>query len=236
MIGIDGCHAGWVVASGKDVPEVWIATSIDEVTRYAAPGDIALIDIPIGLPDARHNREVENQARKLLPGKSSSIFSVPCRKAVYAKDYQSANEINKSILGKGLSIQSWHICPKIREVDGWLQSDVKRYFSLIEAHPELCFHFLKGNDEILESKKKKFGLEQRIRILTSYFFPLDQIYHRCLEKIPRKIAVPDDLLDALCLWTCAKLSEQYGLKKVGDDGIDLLGLTMNMHYVLPLTS
>lgn len=41
----------------------------------------------------------------LLKGRTSSIFNVPCRQAVYLKDYKSANEENKTKDKRGIKMQ-----------------------------------------------------------------------------------------------------------------------------------
>ena len=69
------------------------------------------VDMPIGLPD--WERQLERLARKCLSVRPGSIFSVPCRQAVYSTSYESACDINAEITGKKLSKQSWYLCDKI---------------------------------------------------------------------------------------------------------------------------
>ncbi|MBC7238445.1 MAG: DUF429 domain-containing protein, partial [Chloroflexi bacterium] len=76
----------------------------------------------IGLPEyGPRARTCDQEARRLLgPKRAASIFPVPCRPALYAACYTEANEINKHIMGKQLSIQTWGIARKMREVDRFL--------------------------------------------------------------------------------------------------------------------
>ncbi|OCA98706.1 DUF429 domain-containing protein [Clostridium beijerinckii] len=53
----------------------------------------------------------------MTEGKTSSIFNTPCRQATYAENYTKAIEENKANLGAGLSLLSYVICGKIREID-----------------------------------------------------------------------------------------------------------------------
>ncbi len=234
MIGIDGCKSGWCVVHDKpDGPEVLILSRISELESITLEDELICIDIPIGLPDDSHPRRVEQLARKVLASKSSSFFGVPCRDAVYAKDYKKANEINKLQLGKGLSIQSWYLCPKIKEVDTWLIESEDPSFNMKEAHPELCFHFLQKEKNILLSKKTAEGRRQRLEILSYWYEGAAEIYHNAMTTYLRKNVAADDILDAMCMWCVAKLSQTYQLESVTDSQIDKSGLIMNMHFVNP---
>jgi predicted RNase H-like nuclease len=61
--------------------------------------------------------------------------------------------------GVGLSVQTWHIVDKIREVDA--VADDKR---LVEVHPELSFAELAG--EVLTSKHSPQGRAARLSTLS----------------------------------------------------------------------
>ena len=134
MIGIDGCKYGWCVAHGEiDSVQLILIKQIEEVRDLIKRYTTALIDMPMGLPDSDHPRSVEMQARKMLPHRASSIFQTPCRKAVYARDYKQALQHHRDYAGKGISIQSWHICPKIKEVDIFLR-DHPTFVNILKKH------------------------------------------------------------------------------------------------------
>lgn len=59
----------------------------------------------------------DGEARHYLSGRGSCLFNTPCRQAVYVDDYREASDINRMILGKGLSKQSFSISNRIREID-----------------------------------------------------------------------------------------------------------------------
>lgn len=234
MIGIDGCKTGWCVV--QDVSEqlrVSIISHISELEKIRSEGEQVFIDMPIGLPDSDHPRNVEQIARKVLPSKSSSFFGVPCRSAVYAKDYKKANAINKAQLEKGLSIQSWHICSKIKEVDIWLRDTHQQDARIIEAHPELCFHFLQKENEFLISKKTAEGRTQRLAILSSWQNGIKNAYEEAMSNYKRKDVAADDILDAMCMWCVANLSQSHQLQAITNSSKDQNGLLMNMYYVDP---
>ena len=66
-----------------------------------------MIDMPIGLANVDlTERNCEMLTRKILSKKRKpSLFSVPCREAIYASSYEEANQINKEIIKKGISKQ-----------------------------------------------------------------------------------------------------------------------------------
>lgn len=234
MIGIDGCKYGWcVVHDSAEGLQVLIISNISELESVISKDELICIDIPIGLPDGSYPRRVEQIARKMLPSKSSSFFGVPCRDAVYAYDYKEANKINKVQLEKGLSIQSWHICSKIKEVDTWLLESEEANKKIKEAHPELCFYFLQKDNSPLLPKKTSEGRAQRLKIVSSWYDGLDELYDDAMSKYIRKDVAADDILDAMCLWCIAKLSQTYQLESITESQEDRMGLSMNMYFVDP---
>jgi predicted RNase H-like nuclease len=163
----------------------------------------ALIDIPLGLPGPAP-RACDALARRLLaPGRGSSVFAVPCREAVYAADYQEACAVNRRVQGRALSVQSWNICPKIREADAWLRARPSGGRRLRECHPELAFWALNGGACIAAPKKNAAGQQQRLRLLGQALPGAEEAFAQA--RLPRSLAAPDDLLDALALLALARL-------------------------------
>merc|ERR1712070_431832 len=104
----------------------------------------------------------------LPKGKKSSVFNAPCRQAVRANNYIQAKEINKKILSKSISIQSWNISNKINEVDEFLIKNKNKQLNIHESHPELCFINLNNEVPLKNNKKTKQGVNERITILNKY--------------------------------------------------------------------
>src|SRR5689334_12601692 len=129
LAGIDGCPSGWIVAFARaDLSEVRVrlmARFIDVLTAPDAPAVIA-IDIPIGLPErvGYGGRAAENAVRPLLGARQSSVFSVPSRAAIDARDYREACRIalTTSEPPRKVSKQLFMLAPKIREVDAALRA------------------------------------------------------------------------------------------------------------------
>lgn len=140
-VGIDGCKGGWVTVSISNTGfEIDIIGDIGEIFLNHNGCDCVLVDMPIGLPQSTDDVRPDAAVRTILKGKASSIFSTPCRQAVFAKTYGEANEINRQVLGKGLSKQSYAICGKIKEIDEYLCNNPQYKNRLLESHPETVLH------------------------------------------------------------------------------------------------
>ncbi|MBN1104449.1 MAG: DUF429 domain-containing protein [Deltaproteobacteria bacterium] len=200
-IGADGCRRGWftVVFDKKISWEVEIFETIDALWEHHRDAGLILLDIPIGLPFSRQ-RQCDVTARRLLRApRASSVFPAPCRPAVYAEKYESACEENRRVLRAGLSIQSWCISKKIREVDEFLGSTPEAREIIRESHPEVCFWAFAGGRAMARSKKKREGQEGRLDILSTIYPGAKEIRDKALEEYKRKDVGMDDILDALVL-------------------------------------
>jgi predicted RNase H-like nuclease len=207
VVGVDGCRGGWF-AVALDSGRNWaidVYKTIDELWNAINSPSMMLIDIPIGLPDS-NKRICDMQARKLLGRRGSSVFAVPCRKALKAKSYRQACRINKQVMGYQISIQTWNIAAKIKEVDTWLQNTQSAQRRVRESHPELCFWALAGKHAMAQSKKTDPGFTERFSILLKNFSQTGNIVEQALERFRRKDLARDDILDALVLAVSARFS------------------------------
>ena len=187
--GVDGCRGGWVVATRGTVH---VVSSIADV--IAADYEVIAIDMPIGLPTTTARRS-ELEARRFLSPRGSTIFPTPPRRCLEAGDYRQACELSMSARGVKLSKQSWHIMPKIAEVDGALTAaDNDR---VIEAHPE-CSFVTMNRGVTLATKHCPAGLAIRSSLVTAAF-----------GVVPVAVAPAalDDVLDAYAvLWTAERFA------------------------------
>ena len=142
MLGVDGCKAGWVGAllrgSTYDVLVAADIAGLVDAARQLAPGlAVVAVDIPIGLPDDRP-RTTDVLARSQLPvGRKSSVFPTPSRAAVEHTTHPEASAANREAVGVGLSVQAFHLVPKILDVDRYVARDPP--VPVVEAHPEVTF-------------------------------------------------------------------------------------------------
>jgi len=209
-IGIDGARGGWAVAGVDTAGEVslTLVPRIAEVLNWARRAERVLIDMPIGLPPDDRPRRCDQLARQHLKSRASSVFSPPCRAALEAANHSDASAANHAVTGRGLSLQAFHLHPKIREVDSWLRSKPEIQQRVHEAHPEVVFSqlALRTSQTLpLPPKRRPEGGAARRGIL-EVLMPaaLDTL---ASIAVPRRQAAPDDWLDALGLAVALHVSQ-----------------------------
>lgn len=211
IAGVDGCRGGWIVAMGRlegrslGRVEIRLCPTFDEILKLRPRFDIVSIDMPIGLLDKqeRGGRECDRAARRLLGRpRSSSVFNPPTRRMLGAKTYEEVRH-------HGLSIQSFGILAKIREVDARMTPHLQK--RVLECHPELAFMAL-GGAAAKHNKKTPEGRKERIECLRSIprkRFPdvMHVLNEWRVKKGRSKIAGEDDLLDACALlWLAGEIA------------------------------
>jgi predicted RNase H-like nuclease len=229
LLGLDACKLGWCVIGNVNSSMVWgCFQNIHQVIETYPNTNRILIDIPIGLSSQNFSRTIDAEARKLLNKRKSSIFSPPCREALFETNYRSAHETNKRICGKGISIQAYNIGTKIIEIDEWI--DVKEnQLQVYEAHPELCFKSLNNNQDLEYSKHDKIGIELRKQIIFKDNKALENCFNDILKSYKRSQVKPDDILDAMALFLINNTSEK--LTYVEDqNAIDETGKQVRIVY------
>ena len=203
--GIDGCRAGWcVVFEANEQLQCSVIESLSTLQLHNI--ERCLIDMPIGLAPERH---IDQDLReRLKPHRHHSVFSVPVRDAVYAKDYATAKINNIKASSKSVSIQAWNICPKIKALDILLIEQPNYKDRFMEAHPELCFMILNKQTHLQHKKSTKEGQLERLDILKRYDNRSEDVFKSALGDYKRSELKADDILDALVLF----VSNQQELK------------------------
>jgi predicted RNase H-like nuclease len=180
VLGVDGCRGGWVGAlvEGRRVSWHRFATIAEAL---AVPVPAIGVDMPIGLP-ATGRRSCDLEAKALLGRAHPRVFLAPPRGVLAAATYEEAGRLHRELTGGlGLSVQTWHLVPKIREVDA-VAGDPR----LVEVHPELSLAALGGAGP-LPSKKTAAGRAARVSVLTGWLGDLADL------------PAGDDGLDALAV-------------------------------------
>jgi predicted RNase H-like nuclease len=184
---------------------------------------ILAVDMPIGFVDVpRPPRACEAEARKLLPGKASSVFPTPCRAVLDCTSHAEANATSKK-LGIGINQQTFHLFPKMREVDALLRGHRKLKRVVFEAHPELAFARMNGGKPALSKKRQPEGYAERLRLLARHGFRTK------VERLPG--AARDDILDAIAVCRTATLIASGQATRLGPARQrDSCGLPMNIWF------
>lgn len=214
----------------KDLHSGLISWRISPTFReiaYAEPmPQVIAIDIPIGLPD-HGPRECDREARHLLrPRRASSVFPAPIRPILSAVSCADACRLRRQIEGKGISLQTWGIIPKVREVDDAIRQDPALELRVREVHPEVCFCFLAGGKAPGRSKKTKSGQKERRKLLEPVF---GRWLRDALDALGNLSCAQDDLLDAfVALWTAERIASGKAHTIPASPPQDLFGLCMKI--------
>lgn len=206
FIGIDGCKAGWFVVGIDNIGHVFyhLLPNIRAIWELYSGARTILIDIPIGLPESGQRR-CDIEAKRMLRRRHASVFPVPVRQAVYQQSYQKACMINQQLTGRKISIQTWNILPKVREVDRFIRSEESALGIIRESHPELCFQAFARGQELQFSKKSKQGIRERYTLLKTLNRDTATIFDQAMNRFKRNELSADDILDASVLAITARL-------------------------------
>ncbi|WP_419924943.1 DUF429 domain-containing protein [Candidatus Poriferisocius sp.] len=229
VAGVDAAKGGWVMATTATAPGLPVAFSLwpsfaDVWAEARSQGLLAVgVDMPIGLP-GQDLRRSDIEARKLLGPRRSSLFWTPPLCVLDAADHAEANRRSKQTTGRGLSIQAFHLLPKVREVRVELTpEDLAPHATpqAAEVHPETSFAVLAGR-AMESSKRQPSGQAERLAVLAPEFTNLAEL----------PTAVPgttiDDLLDAAAAaWTARRMAAGTA-QTLGEGQIDATGFPMSI--------
>jgi len=179
--------------------------------------DLALagIDMPIGLSDTAP-RACDIAARKFLGRGASSVFPAPPRAILQCTDYRTALALARSTTGRGITMQTFNITPKVAELDRLITSGSA--CRVVEVHPECSFRILNA-ERPLPPKKTAAGQGIRRQLLAAHFdLPTSS---------PRGAAL-HDVLDAYAvLWSTLRFSSNEH-RLFGNGQPDDLGIPMRI--------
>lgn len=227
-IGIDGCRRGWVAAVLGDRLELIFSETLEEVRGLVVSSTLTLIDMPMGLKsEGQGERVCDVEARKFLKRRKMSIFPVPCRQAVYTDSYRKANEVNREVLGKGLSKQSYNLFPKIREVDSFITKDSEILKRIIEGHPEISFGRTSGM-EMEHNKRSLEGFQERLEAIEKFLPGAAFTVESFMKKHRRSVVAKDDILDAIILAIAASTQGEGYLTVPEVPPLDSHGIPMRI--------
>jgi predicted RNase H-like nuclease len=234
VAGIDGCRAGWIVVlrephdtSPAQPLDVRLCPTFEAVLSLQPAPSVIAIDMPIGLLETPRpgGRLCDQQARRLLGRRASSVFSPPCRAILAATQYAQ-------VRGYGMSRQAFGILPKVRAVDQVMTPSLQNL--VYEAHPELAFMALAGHP-MRYNKKTTAGRQERLHALTrapAAPFPASlQTLQQALQAFARTQVAFDDLLDAYVLtWSACRIANGQADCLPPQPPLDQRGLRMEIWY------
>ncbi len=232
-VGVDGCRAGWVCA-GWDGSH-WalvIVHSLADLLPLLAPSSIVCIDMPIGLSETGV-RACDQEARRKLGPRASTVFTAPPRLALDEADYAEINSECKLRFGRGVSKQAFYLLPKIRELQSILSRPDVCASHWHETHPELCFCALNNGVPMEKSKKSEAGLSERLEILEAALAGSDamSVYSGFAARVRRARCQQDDIVDALVCGVVARCdATERRFVPIGSPECDAQGMPMQISY------
>ncbi len=220
--GADGCRTGWVICR-RDAGGALDIRVVKTLAEACEGLSVLAVDMPIGFVDTpRPGRQCESEARRLLPGKASSVFPTPCRPALACTTHADANATSRT-LGMGVNRQTFHLFPKMREVDELLRARPRLKRIVYEAHPELAFARMNGGKPVLSKKRRPEGYADRCGLLAQHGFACP------VERVAG--AARDDILDAIAVCRTALLIARRKATRLGSaTARDRYGLPMNIWF------
>jgi predicted RNase H-like nuclease len=155
---------------------------------------VVAVDMPIGLLNEpeQGGRECDREARGFLGWpRASSVFSAPSRAVLEARTFDG-------VRGQGMTLQAFHILPKIREVDGAMTPALQE--RVVEYHPEVAFKSLAGR-AMEKPKRRVAGRNERLEVLRRFDARLAEVMGGAIDSGDSGIVrMPkDDVIDALVL-------------------------------------
>lgn len=222
VVGVDGCRGGWLaVALGADIQASVFAHFTEILDAYPDAAAIA-VDMPIGLWEMgrARMRPCDAHARRLLGKRASSVFIPPTRAMLGADSYDLPR-------AQGLSVQAYHLIPRIRELDALMTPDMQT--RVWESHPELSFRAITGAP-IVHPKRTAPGQLARIEALQHAlnldFETLNALWQACPPTTRRH-----DLLDACALaWSALRHIQGQSELCIGEPQRDERGLLMAIRF------
>ena len=217
VLGVDGWRGQWVGAllDGRSVRLL----ALPDIAAVLAVADVEVIaiDMPIGLSDDGA-RACDVEARRRLPGATSTVFPAPVRPVLRATTYDEARSTSHAASGRSLSVQTFALVPAIRSLDDALGDPPDS--RVHEVHPELSFRAL--DERVTDRKASPNGLAQRIRALEAVMNVLDT-----LARDRSGVPVVDALDACAAAWSARRIADGVGAC-VGDGRTDARGRPMRI--------
>ena len=198
VLGVDGCAGGWVgIVLGDNETQAHAGPTVAGVVEAAGSVELVAVDIPICLPMAGP-RAADLAARVLLGPRRSSVFLTPMRRVIEEATFAEANNLSKSMVGKGITQQAFALRSRILEIDRWAPTSP---VAVYEVHPEVSF--LRMAECHLTTRKVTWnGALERRRLLEMAGIALPDDLGQA-----GNIAGIDDVLDAAAAaWTGRRIA------------------------------
>lgn len=161
VAGMTPCPNGWLVASAKlqgstfapEDPRVY--PKFSEAFDEHPPLEVIALNAPVGYPDEPNElRSCDREARELLGRRAITVRRPPVR---------STAESGLPLVGERLDAVTLVLLPRLAEVAQEMLPYRQR--TVYEAHPELSFYVINGDQPLRFPKHSEEGAEERRALL-----------------------------------------------------------------------
>ena len=203
VAGVDGTRRGWVAVICDGNLGKAAALFVRHIVELPRSLRVVAVDIPIGLP-RRGSRAADVLARRRLgQPRGRSVFPCPIRSSIGAADWHEACRRTERVDGRRVTMQTFGIFPKIKEVDDLLRTQAWAQEVVREVHPEVSFAEWSGSP-LRSGKKSPSGREERQRLIAATFGK--NVFSRARETLRGHGVGADDLADAFAAaWTASRI-------------------------------
>jgi predicted RNase H-like nuclease len=225
LAGLDGCGPRWVFVELDNRTRTLDAglVATDELPRRR--WDLLAIDVPIGLCEDGP-REAEGLARRRLGRRGCTVFNPPVRPALAARTHPEASALTRRLCGRGVSIQSFAIFPKVAAVEALVRRDSSFAARVYEFHPEVTFAEWNGTPIPLRKKSPEGKAARQALIAAAYGDAAFDRLRRVLREAGHSVPA-DDLADAFAgLWTAERLLSGSAVSLPDPLQVDACGIRM----------
>ena len=219
VAGIDGWKGAWVavVLRGEGVAHVVTRRWLRDVLELLTDAGVVGVDVPIGLPEAGARRRADEEARKFIGARRSSVFFSPPSDIL-----RDAAAMRPA----GVSAQSFALRDAIREAHAIAAEDPR----VVEVHPEVSFAAMALENPAavegrsLARKRSWNGMQQRRRLLADAGIEIAPFLGDAGE------AAVDDVLDAAAVaWSARRIAGGHGATLPADPPL-AAGRAVAIHY------
>jgi predicted RNase H-like nuclease len=227
LAGLDGCGPRWVFVELETRARTLDAGLVATEELAGRRWDLLAIDVPIGLCEDGP-REAEGLARRRLRlgRRDCTVFNPPVRPALGAANQPEASAITRRICGRGVSIQSFAIFPKVAAVETLVRRDCSFAGRVYEFHPEVTFAEWNGTPIPLRKKSPEGRAARQALIAAAYGDAAFDRLWRQLREAGHSVPA-DDLADAFAgLWTAERLLGGSAVSLPDPPQVDACGIRM----------
>jgi predicted RNase H-like nuclease len=200
VAGIDVWRKRWIAVVLCDGRYESAVVEADLETLLKAHPDLTSvgIDMPVGLTSGNTRREADDEARKFVGRRASSVFPTYPREVYDTDGYDEAREMCVKLTHgvRSISRQAYALKARLREV----QRLVETRHNIYEVHPEVSFHEMAKSD-LTFSKTSWNGMHERVNLLRAHGLDIP-------TAIPViKDAGAEDILDAAAAaWSANRIA------------------------------